>query len=427
MRSLLLALIAIVAAIAFPAPAAHGDGDEGDGGKGLVVHEWGTFTSVAGADGVALEWRPLAGPSDLPSFVYQIGGAPRGLRHGAICSVCGHAGCRCHPDAAHCRRDPGRGCGCKSCMVVEVRMETPVLYFYADEETTVSVKVDFPQGRVTEWYPQARTVGTGIDWGAVKVLPRAKDVAFPVEPGESHYYPARKTDAAPVRVCARQGGAGVEHEKFLFYRGAGTFALPIAATIEGEKVRVKNLGADEVSQVVLFENRGGRVGYRIHCYLGRGGANEVVLDRPELGGHGLDALERDLEKILTTQGLYAAEAKAMIETWRGDWFEEGIRVFYILPRKRTDEVLPLAIEPAPAEVVRVFVGRFELITPEREASIRDEVGRLADPSPAVRAAAQAAIRREGRFAEPVLRRALAEQPDAWVRGHIEALLAGTAE
>ena len=36
----------------------------------LVVHEWGTFTSVSGSDGVSLEWRPLSGPSDLPSFVY---------------------------------------------------------------------------------------------------------------------------------------------------------------------------------------------------------------------------------------------------------------------------------------------------------------------------------------------------------------------
>ncbi len=426
MRSLLLALLAIAAALAFPALEARGDGD-GAGAAGLVVHEWGTFTSVAGADGVALEWRPLAGKSDLPSFVYEIGGAPRGLRHGALCSICGHAGCRCQPDAAHCSPERDRGCGCKSCMIVEVRMETPVLYFYADLETTVSVKVDFPQGRVTEWYPQARAVGTGIDWGAVKVLPGAKDVAFPVEPGESHYYPARKTDAAPVRVCSAGMGDGrPQHEKFLFYRGAGTFDLPIAATIEGETVRVRNLGKDEVSQVVLFENRGGRIGYRIHGDLGRGGASEVVLARPE-PGPGIEPLERDLEKILTTQGLYGAEAKAMIETWRGDWFEEGLRVFYILPRRRTDEVLPIAIEPAPKDLVRVFVGRFELITPDREAAIRKEVGRLSDPSPAVRAEAEAAIRRQGRFAEPVLRRAIAEQPDALARAPIEALLDGGAE
>src|SRR5687767_15272924 len=37
---------------------------------GLVVHEWGTFTSIAGAGGAAIDWRPLSGASDLPEFVY---------------------------------------------------------------------------------------------------------------------------------------------------------------------------------------------------------------------------------------------------------------------------------------------------------------------------------------------------------------------
>src|SRR4051812_40035166 len=33
--------------------------------KGLVAHEWGTFTSVQGADGVLLPWQPLES-SHLP-------------------------------------------------------------------------------------------------------------------------------------------------------------------------------------------------------------------------------------------------------------------------------------------------------------------------------------------------------------------------
>src|SRR6266542_4669932 len=46
----------------------------------LVVHEWGTFTSIAGKDGIALEWRPLNGPTDLPKFVHTLAGGG-GLRH----------------------------------------------------------------------------------------------------------------------------------------------------------------------------------------------------------------------------------------------------------------------------------------------------------------------------------------------------------
>ena len=36
---------------------------------GLTVHEWGTFTSIAGTEGQAVEWSPLTGSTDLPGFV----------------------------------------------------------------------------------------------------------------------------------------------------------------------------------------------------------------------------------------------------------------------------------------------------------------------------------------------------------------------
>ena len=35
-------------------------------------------------------------------------------------------------------------------------METPVIYFYSDREQTVNVRVRFPHGLITEWYPQGR-------------------------------------------------------------------------------------------------------------------------------------------------------------------------------------------------------------------------------------------------------------------------------
>ena len=36
-----------------------------------VAHEWGTFTSVQGQDGIQLEWNPFT-VSELPKFVYNI-------------------------------------------------------------------------------------------------------------------------------------------------------------------------------------------------------------------------------------------------------------------------------------------------------------------------------------------------------------------
>jgi hypothetical protein len=61
----------------------------------------------------------------------------------------------------------------------------------------------------------------------------------------------------------------------------------------------------------------------------------------------------------------------MVETWRDSWFEEGTRLFYILPRAVVDDRLPLTISPAPTSIARVFVGRVELITD----NMKDEVER----------------------------------------------------
>ena len=40
----------------------------------LTVHEWGTFTAIAGKNGHAVEWQPLPSPgtTDLPRFVEHL-------------------------------------------------------------------------------------------------------------------------------------------------------------------------------------------------------------------------------------------------------------------------------------------------------------------------------------------------------------------
>jgi len=86
----------------------------------LTVHEWGTFTSIAGPDGLSMDWLPLTGSTDLPSFVEHF-----------------------------------REVAFKGGLRGTTRMETPVLYFYSTRETTVSVNVSFDKGLITEWYPHA--------------------------------------------------------------------------------------------------------------------------------------------------------------------------------------------------------------------------------------------------------------------------------
>jgi len=309
-----------------------------------AVHEWGTFTSVAGADGAAMSWKPLAGPSDLPCFVHRLDS--RNL---------------------------------KAAEWGTVRMETPVLYFYPLKPLTVSIHVDFPNGRVTEWYPRASSVQPAIsrkgwiEWQAVHV----GSVLGPLpELGEaSHYYFARQTDASPLR-------SERENEKMLFYRGIGDFAVDLNAVVSQDGVSLRNDGADTIPAAIVFENRGGKIGYSVL----RGLREPAQVRFTDLTGS-LDALRNSLEQELTEMGLYRKEAHAMLQTWQDSWFEEGLRMFYILPRSKVDALLPISIRPPAGQLARVFVGRVELLSP----AMRNEL------SAAFAAGDVAVLRKYGRF------------------------------
>jgi hypothetical protein len=64
----------------------------------------------------------------------------------------------------------------------------------------------------------------------------------------------------------------------------------------------------------------------------------------------------------------------MVDTWRDSWFEEGTRLFYIVPRRAIDDILPVEISPSPSTLERVFVGRIELVT---SVTRRDVIAGLA--------------------------------------------------
>jgi len=202
----------------------------------FTAHEWGTFTSIAGPDGRAVEWMPQAGPSDLPCFVQR-----------SLFNV-------------------------KGSLTGTVRMETPVLYFYSSKETDVSVKVGFPSGTITEWYPAADQRGGEIVWPSVKILPATKG-DFPNDGRNSHYYAARNTAAATVQV-SNNGIA--QQERFLFYRGVANFQPPLSVKLVNNQIVVRNWMEDQPGTIVLFENQGGRIGYRFGQSTGTEGA--LILD-----------------------------------------------------------------------------------------------------------------------------------------------------
>ena len=255
-----------------------------------------------------------------------------------------------------------------------------------------------------------------MSWGKFVVKPDRSGSPI-LGAGESHYYEARKTDADLVRVCSPQGD---EYEKFLFYRGVGSFELPVKVklTEDGQKIRIEGLQGD----AIVYENRHGEAKYRIVSPTPR--TSVVECEHPDLPLYTgfWPIMDEDLEEILVKAGLYKKEAKAMIATWEKSWCEEGLRVFYVLPREKTDEVLPLAIDPKPTEIVRVLVGRAEVITPELEATVLASVAKLGAEKLEDREAAQKALAARGRFARPILEKALGKTRDAEVCARIRELL-----
>ncbi|HEV1995484.1 MAG TPA: hypothetical protein VGR03_14225 [Candidatus Acidoferrum sp.] len=258
----------------------------------------------------------------------------------------------------------------------------------------------FYKGVITEWYPRASRVEPAanifdatlyqqhadgsIAWDSVTLSPTLR-TEFPRENPDNHYYAARMTSSTPLRV---KTPAGEQQEKFLFYRGVSTFPVPLSAKMTAAgKLLIENRSNEEFPNTILFERRGEKVGYRL------GGAlqKEMNLDAPELTAS-IENLGRDLEGMLVAQGLYQDEAHAMVETWSGSWFEEGSRLLYIVPTAFVAGVLPLSINPAPAQTVRVFVGRLEIVSPATEKAVER----------ALFTGDSATLKMFGRFLEPIL-------------------------
>ncbi len=359
----------------------------GDEAAGLVVHEWGTFTSVLGDDGMPVAWRPFTASDDLPGFVYRLGAS-----------------------AGETQRPRG---SIKTVLSAPARLETPVLYMYADHALSASARVRFPGGRITEWYPRADLAGEGIEWDSVEVQPGV-DGGWPDEGQASHYYAARETDAASLRI---EADSGPQEERFLFYRGAGHLDLSITAALDRGRVVVQSLQPG-VREVVLFENRNGATGYSIRPI----GDRPVAFARP-LRSRSVFEIKSDLERILVRHGLYPKEAAAMVATWGDSWFEEGTRLFYVLPRALTDRALPLTISPRPARIVRVLVGRLELVLREDEDRARAELDGIPDVTSMSPVEKEEVRARLGRFGEPTLRRLRDRAHDPAAREKIALLLA----
>jgi hypothetical protein len=359
--------------------------------SGLVVHEWGTVLAMNGSDGVTLDGMYHEEHS-LPGFVHARRNAELRMR------------------------------------TSNLKMETPVIYFYSDVPLRAFVEVKFPGGLWTQWFPQADYVGPSlvqsgtlpprngrIGW-SVNVWPASQaQPDLPPTTKDALWNYTRDVDAAYVNT-----GTPAEWERFIFYRGLGETRLPLAvsATAGGRLT----CGADMkggLQHVYLLRVEQGRGAYRYLPSVGCGDRIDQVVPAMD-GAKPMDRfvgeIADDLAGRLVESGLYAKEARAMVNTWRTSYFTtDGIRVLFVLPQSWTDAFIPMTINPAPASLVRVMVGRIEILTPEREREAETAISRLASPDPAVREQAFVTLRGQGRYVEPIVRRTLESTSDEQVR------------
>jgi hypothetical protein len=376
-------------------------------GHGFVVHEWGTNTIVVGSDG-SMQRGLHHEEEDLPSFVYDR------LKEGELG------------------------------LAVDVKMETPVTYFYSDTARDVKVSVAFPNGVLTQWYPSVasfappviRAPSRGIvdpvmdpnfafssdtcrseygdgkaisggllDWGTVRVLGRDAAIDPPQAPIDQFTWShARAVASNPLVVNGTSKED--EFEQFLFYRGLGNLTLPVAVRASGGGVALSNKSTSHVGSVFVLRVDATSGAFVVHPE-GISPSTDLTEPFADKAAQPIDTYADSLATAMTAEldktGLYHDEALAMVNTWKRQWFKTpGLRVLYLAPQPWTDAQIPLTIDPKPDQTTRVMVIRVEAITPDQETADTKVAAALDDDY----ATGRAYFVGLGRFGEPRLRRAM---------------------
>jgi hypothetical protein len=359
----------------------------------LVVHEWGTFTSLQDESGRAIGGINTDDEA-VPDFVHTIQGDLMLWPTDLPPSYFQKGYPQLHPD-------------------VTLRLETPVMYFYPPEGNQAPIELDvkasFKGGWLTEYYPQAQveapglrqqrpdglTVLGGIDEHTVGTLSWeglciGGDREGP-QTEERVWLIPRQVQAASVTTPAG------EREKYLFYRGVGHLEslMRVQRSAEGLWLEIHpqpEWGMEAKAEGLVHKawlvdiRKDGKSAFRSLEALAL--REEEVLGRVparftegEFSVENLVQLRASMRQALIAEGLFADEADAMLGTWEAAYFQSpGLRLFFTVPQAWTDHYLPLEFSK-PVALTRVMVGRIELVTPEQRALLAQIASRPVEPFP----------------------------------------------
>ncbi|MGC4047019.1 MAG: hypothetical protein QM758_24755 [Armatimonas sp.] len=361
----------------------------------LVVHEWGTFLSLSSSSGTILDGM-YHEEHALPSFVHSL------------------------------QKD--------RLQVPQARIkgETPVIYFYTDEPLVARVQVRFPKGRWTHWFPQASVLGGStmstndtalkgdlIGW-KVRLSPPDDLKGIPAAPDDLLWKHTRGVPNAATVTMDQQaflgGKPSGEKERFLFYRGLGATPLPVRFSAENGGTLLSQV---PLRHVFIVRTEKGQVSFRhLPTVLPGQRLSGLIPDYKATGN-----LPNDLHAALVDTGLFPDEATGMVRTWQSSWLgTEGVRALFLLPQSWTDTAIPINIYPKPTSLVRVMLGRIELLTPTREQAAAKAVLQASSADANLRQIGNTRLRAEGRYLESILRHLHNTHSDTRVRAACEKLL-----
>lgn len=370
----------------------------------FIAHEWGTYTSVQGSDGVNVQGLHH-GDERLPYFVHCPLGS--GLSYGRCLDLL-------RPEM-------------DSPLSVTQRLETPVIYFHSAQARHVNVEVDFPEGIFSEWYPAAQDFTPAPDtltevrngsiaWSADIVT---RPLEIPAVSANSIWAPSRRVNANYLQ-------AGGENEQFIFYRGLGKFDTAFRTSSDSNgNLTVSNTSGQGIPAAFLISVTKERGSIQHLGVIPAHGEIHTPLpatpgpDQPVLGEFIKQAKEA-LKKGLVASGLYDDESQAMVDTWEKNYFKiPGTRILYMAPREWTDAILPIRITPQPTELVRTLVGRVEILSQAEEKALLTNLKRSQETGEYF------PVEDLGRFAEPKLWRARKQTTDAQLIEYIDQYLGWT--
>ena len=369
----------------------------------MVVHEWGTFTSLQDEGGNAIggintddepvpnfvhraQGGVLAWPTELPPVFFGING--RGFSGKGLPGL--------HGD-------------------VTMRLETPVMYFYPPPGSTLPIEMDvragFKGGWLLEFYPKAAMEASGLQvemqdgsWrtGGIDRHTRGTLSWNRLQIGVEGNGPFTSEEVwlAPRRVAAAMVGTEEgQQEKYLFYRGVGHLdaLLRVYRSDDGQRLEIRQqpfsdpdapaTGTIGNAWLAHIRHDGTAAYLSIGSLNASGGSAAAIATIPahfsdaEFSTDNLDRLRAEMHEGLVAEGLFDDEATAMLDTWKEAYFHSpGLRFFFTVPQAWTDHYLPLEFSE-PVDLTRVMVGRIEVVTPEQRELLARIATRPVEPFP----------------------------------------------